>query len=985
MTVETADFGTLLRRHRLAAGWTQEELAQRANLSPRAIGSLERGDRHAPYRRTLQQLATALELTGEERSAFDAAGRHVPTNATAQDLSQGVETGADTVPDFQVPHFSRRELDVEDLSELLPASSPTGGSGSTIVLLRTKLSIPPPRPDRVERSRLVERLTAALDRRLTLVSAPAGFGKTTLLAEWVGSCGRPVAWLSLDPGDNDPVRFLTYLVAAVQTIDGDLSHNAATHPVQGDMLGEQLTVLLNQVSQMGPFILVLDDYHRISAEVVHGALAFLLEHVPSGVHLAIATRADPPLPLARLRVRSQLCEVRARDLQFTVEEAHAFLNSTMGLQVDAGVSTMLQVRTEGWVAGLQLAGLSLQGREDAEEFIAAFAGTHRHILDYLIEEVLSRQPQEIQNFLLRTSILSRLTGPLCHTVAGTPGTPDGQAVLETLEAANLFTIPLDDERCWYRYHHLFADCLQAQLRRTAPELLPKLHHRAAEWYAANSRTVEAVDHALQSGHPDEAARLIEEVALELLAQSRHATVRHWLEALPKDVLERQPSLCVFYGWILLEAFDAAATQWLDVPEDTDLPSHLRFLRTALRARLSWLHGEPGQIKPFASEALTDQGPFPEADVPDPRVRAYLTLYACAQIGEALRLQGQLRQAVQIYRDVLQRVDHIERDARVLSALSFAEMGLGRLLYEQNDLRSAEHHLTGGIELARRGHNEQYESWGYMFLPPVRQAQNRGAEALDLVDRAERSARQRGLPAEVLWCTSQRTRLACIQGDLDDIATWVSSYRSSVEQEAANGKPLGYIEEFASATYIRALLALGRGDEAAQLSEHLLRRAEAGAQTGHTIEFLIMAAQAREASGNRSLALSYLERALTLAEPEGYVRIFVDEGEPIAALLIAGRRHFSAVSPAYVQELLDVLGNGSVQARKGEAQPLVEPLTAREIDVLRLLTIGLPNREIADRLVVSLGTVKRHTGNIYGKLGVDNRTQAILRAQELGLF
>jgi LuxR family maltose regulon positive regulatory protein len=837
----------------------------------------------------------------------------------------------------------------------------------------------------VERSRLVERLTAALDRKLTLVSAPAGFGKTTLLVEWVAGCGRPVAWLSLDAGDSDPVRFLTYLVAAVQTIEGDLGHNTALPPPQGGMLGEQLAVLLNQVGQMGPFVLVLDDYHRITAEVVHGALSFLLEHLPSGVHLAIATRADPPLPLARLRVRSQLTEVRARDLQFTPEEAHAFLTDTMGLQVDASTSAVLQVRTEGWVAGLQLAGLSLQGREHVGEFVSAFAGTNRHILDYLIEEVLSRQPQEIQTFLLRTSILSRLTGPLCDAVAGTGSQLDGHAVLETLEVANLFTIPLDDERRWYRYHHLFADCLQAQLRRTSPELLPELHRRAAEWYASNDRQVEAIDHALQADRPDYAARLIEEIGLELLARSEHATVRRWLEALSRDVVEEHPSLCVFYGWTLLEAFEPDAKHWLDRPDDTDLLRHLRFLRAALQARLSWLHGEPGQTRLFVSEALSDQGPFQEADVPDPRVRAYLSVYTCAQITEALRLQGQLRQALQTERDALRRVQHIAPDARLLAALSFAEMGLGRLLYEQNDLQGAEQHMTRAIELAQQGRNEQYKSWAYMLLPPVLQAQGRAWEALNLVDRAEDSARHRGLEAEILWCTAQRTRLACIQGDRDRIAKWASSYRPSVEQEAANGTPLGYIEEFAAATYIRALLALGRSDEAAHLCEHLLERIEAGAQTGHTIELLVLAAQAGEASGHRSRALSYLERALTLAEPEGYVRVFVDEGEPVATLLIAGRQHFSAVSPTYVQELLDVLGHGSVQARRGEPQPLVEPLTAREIDVLRLLALGLPNRGIADRLVISLGTVKRHTGNIYGKLGVDNRTQAILRAQELGLL
>jgi LuxR family maltose regulon positive regulatory protein len=855
-----------------------------------------------------------------------------------------------------------------------------------MVLLQTKLAVPPSRPEWVVRPQLLERLMAGLDRKLTLLSAPAGFGKTTLLAEWVARCRRPVAWLSLDPGDNDPARFLTYLVASVHA-PGTEADDGATAPatLPGATTEDQLTIFLNQLEQAGPRIIVLDDYHLITAESVHAAVTFFIEHLPACVHLAIATRADPPLPVARLRARGRLSEVRAPDLAFTAEEAHAFLNQTMGLQLDTDAATRLRARTEGWIAGLQLAGLSLRGREDVAGFIAAFAGSNRYIFDFLVDEVLSRQPAEIQSFLLQTSVLSRLTGPLCKAVAGDQNPGEGQGMLATLEGANLFTVPLDDERRWYRYHHLFADCLQAQLHRTSPDLLPELHRRAAEWYADEGFGAEAIGHALQAGDNEQAADLIESVALDLLARSEHATVRRWLEALPAEVVEGHPSLCVYYGWTLLEAFEAAAGGWIDRPGDSDLPPHLRFLRAALQARLSWLHGEPGLTGPFVGDVIADSGPFQDADISDPQVRAYLSLYGHAQLAEALRLQGRLRRAVQTYEHALRSVEAVEPDSRILAALSFAEMGLGRLLYEQNDLDAADQHMARAIELARRGQNEQYESWVCMFLPAVRQAQGRGAEALELIDRAEASARRRGLPAEILWCAAQRVRLACTQGDLETISGWVESYRPAVDQEAGNGTALGYIEEFADAAYARGLLVLGRSEEAVHLTERLLDRVGATGQNGHTIELLILSARASKALGDRAKALASLEHALALAEPEGYIRVFADEGEPIAALLLAGRSHFANVSPAYVQQLLEAIGDRVGETATAPKPPLVEPLTTRELDVLRLLAQGLHNREVAGRLVVTVGTVKRHTGNIYGKLGVDNRTRAILKAQDLGLL
>ncbi|HEU5315879.1 MAG TPA: LuxR C-terminal-related transcriptional regulator [Chloroflexota bacterium] len=866
-------------------------------------------------------------------------------------------------------------------------------------LLRTKLGVPPLRGGVVARTELLDTLDRGLGGRLILASAPAGFGKTTLVSHWLAERDVRAGWLSLDAGDNDPARFCRYLLAAAEPLlEGD---DAAVRGLLAEpqlATGAVAAVLVNGLAALPhPGLLVLDDLHVITEPAVYELIASLVEHLPPPARVVLLSRADPPLQLARLRARGELLEIRVDRLRFSAPEAGAFFAGTMGLRLDEADVAALTERTEGWPAGLQLAALSLEGRSDAGQFIAAFTGSHRFVLDYLLEEVLERQPPDVQRFLLETSILERLSVELCAAVTARGGDGDGdggESHLRRLERSNLFVVPLDDERRWYRYHHLFADCLRARLGRSDPALPATLHRRAAEWLAANGSQEDAVEHALLAADPAYAAGLVESVAFDVLARSEFATVRRWLDALPAEEVERSPSLCVYCGWVFLEAFLAdRARRWLDRPADADLPAHLRLLRAALQARLRWLHGAPGEARTLVGEDLLDAVLADESAIPNAPIRAYLVLYASAQLAEALRLQGQLRRAAQTYRDALRRSGDIAPDMRLMAARSFAELGLGRLLYELDDLAAAELHLANGIDMARRAGNDQYAAWGAMFLPPVRQAQGRGAEARALVDEAEKSARRRGVNAEVVWCAALRARLARAQGDLAAVAAWVGDHRASVER--APDAPLGYIEAFAEATYARSLLALGRAGEARGLVERLLTRASAAGQTRHVVELLILGALAAQAEGDTARAIASLDRALTLAEPEGYVRTFAGEGEALADLLAQGR--WSNVSATYVQRLLAAARRSGTQPTPApavstsgapsqtEESPFVERLTPRELEVLHLIAAGRSNRQIAAALVITLNTAKTHVHAVCGKLGAENRAHAAARARQLGLL
>ena len=901
-------------------------------------------------------------------------------------------------------------------------------------LLTTKLHIPPTRPRLVPRLRLIERLNAGLAGKLILVSAPAGFGKTTLLAEWVQTVGTQhvapvhIAWISLDEDDDDPARFWAYVIAALGRLDERIE--AALPGSDRQPIQSMLTMLLNEMTkeaQSHPHLLVLDDYHLITAEPIHHALAYLLDHLPPHVHWVISTRADPPLPLARLRARSQLTELRAADLRFTPDETAVFLNRVMGLDLSAKEVAALEARTEGWIAGLQLAALSMQGRQDVAGFLTTFTGGHRYILDYLADEVLQRQPPAIQEFLIKTSILERLTAPLCDAVLGhwstgnsgdedqsTTYQPTGsQSILEHLERANLFLVPLDDERQWYRYHPLFAEFLRVRAGResTAP-----LHSRATEWYERHGLLSEAIDHALAAGDLDRAARLIEQVAWETLARGEIASLQDWLQALPDVYLRTRFSLCVTHAWTLFlmgHSVEAIETRLQDaaacVAADCPLEPEFRSLLDVLHAFLSIFRGDISYSAEFSRrivEQLPEGGLFLRSlfalnegitlswsgNLPA-AIQAFsetarisletgnvlFALFATSQIAELQMMQGQLGQALETYRRAQQLAS--DQDGRPLPIAGVALIGMGEILRERNELDAARQHLTQGIEMCRQW-AKIWAMEGQVALSRVRQAQGDAKSAGELFRATTQlAARFDASEMDDLLVTAHQARFWLAQGDIEAANQWaVRWHEYLVTQADLTPFPL---RELGQLTLARLLIAQGRAGEALTLLPPLLQAAEETERTTHTLECLIVQALAHRAQRDTPRAMAALARALALAEPEGYVRLFADEGPPMAGLL----RHAVArgMAPEYAARLLAVLSAEKACPSAPSPSLLPEPLSERELEVLRFIAAGLSNREIAQQLVVEVSTVKWHINNLYGKLDVHSRTQAVARARELNLM
>ncbi|MDY6875407.1 MAG: LuxR C-terminal-related transcriptional regulator [Chloroflexota bacterium] len=930
-------------------------------------------------------------------------------------------------------------------------------------LLQTKLYIPPAQPDPsiglrarlVPRPRLIERLNAGLDRKMTLVSAPAGFGKTTLLSEWiyhletrffgknlVSGSPRPVAWLSLDEGDNDPARFLAYLVAALQTVEPDVGADVLTalQSPQPPSVEAALTALINDIVAVPqgdrkgrPYVLMLDDYHLIAARPIHDALTFLIEHLPPQMHLVIATRADPPLPLARLRGRNQLTELHAADLRFTPDEAAAFLNQVMELDLLAEDVAALETRTEGWIAGLQMAAISMRGRKDVTAFIRAFTGSHRFILDYLVEEVLDQQSPAIQEFLLKTSILERMTGSLCDAVLSkgaeeqgsggdgvfSPALPlrtsaDSQKTLEYLEHNNLFVVPLDDERRWYRYHRLFADLLRQRLQQAQADLVPTLRRRASEWYEQYGLIGEAASHALAADDFERAARLIEQTAWKMLTRGEMTTLLNWLGALPDEVVRARPRLDVFRAWALtltsqldhaelrlqetdtqgLEGEVAAVRAYAacfrgDVTRAIELsrqalehlPEEGLFLRSLMALNLGnayWLSGNPAA----AGQALTKAAALGQAagDI-------YLAMIATSLLGQAQEMAGQLHQAVETYRQALQLATPSQgegRGSRPVLFAGLAHLGLAGPLYEWNDLDGAMRQVMRAIELGERGGSVSTLQGSYTTLAQVCQARGDMDGALEALHQAESLARKHDLIHVIGLVAAFRARLWLAQGDPSTISGQAIAAASRWAQESglSADDDLSYTGEIGHLTLAQVLIAQGMPGEALRLLARLLEAAQTAGRTGSVIEILALQALAFQAQSDLERALSALEQALSLAEPEGFVRIFLDLGEPMVRLL---RRALSqGIAPNYVARLLAAFGE-EVELTSPAMESLIEPLSERELEVLRLIAAGLSNPEIAEELVIAVSTVKSHTNHIYGKLGVKNRTQAVARARELDLL
>jgi LuxR family transcriptional regulator, maltose regulon positive regulatory protein len=908
-------------------------------------------------------------------------------------------------------------------------------------ILATKLHIPPVPPKVVIRTRLIERLNAGFSEgsKLSLISAPAGFGKTTLVSEWIASNDRQAAWLSLDERDSDPTRFLTYLIGALQTIMPKLGESAlgVLQASQSQPPTESiLTALLNEIATIpDPFLLVLDDYHTIESRAVDEALTFLVEHLPPRMHLVITTREDPALPIPRLRARRQLTELRATDLRFTPSEAAEFLNRVMELNLSAEDIAALEARTEGWIAGLQLAALSMQGHQDVSGFIRAFAGDNSYIVDYLMEEVLQRQPESIRSFLLQTSILEQLNGSLCDAVTGQD---DSRARLEALQRGNFFLIPLDDRRHWYRYHHLFADVLRMHLMAEQPDQVPILHQHASEWYEQNGSAPDAIRHALAGEDFERAAGLIELATPAMNRIRQEATVLNWMKALPEALFKDRPVLSILYVGALMgngkiegvEARLRDAERWLEVITDSgerpkdivvvneeefrrlpgaiamyhaglalargDVPETARYARWVLDLVPEEDHLGRGAAAALLGLALWTGGDLAAAHRTFAEGMAQLQLAGNISdaVGGVLALadiritQGRLHDAMRTYERALQ----LARGNGTPTLRGTADMyvGMSELEREHNDLQAATQLLLRSQEQGEHTGFPQHPYRWRVAMARLREAQGDLDGALDLLNEAEPLYVSDFFP-NVRPIAALKVQVWVFQGKLDKALGWAREKGLSVEDD------LNYLREFEHITLARILLARYKSDgsdnsirDAIKLLERLLQAAEEGGRMGSAIEILVLQALAYQALGDILNALATLERALKLAEPEGYIRMFVDEGTNMATLLRKAAAR--GTMPNYAGKLLAAFETegqrsvaSAVESPLSPSQPLIEPLSQRELEVLRLFKTELSGPEIARELVIGLSTVRTHTKSIYSKLGVNNRRAAVKRAEELHLI
>ncbi len=926
-------------------------------------------------------------------------------------------------------------------------------------LLRTKFFVPPTRTNLVPRPSLIKHLNQGLQfgHKLTLISAPAGFGKTTLVSEWVNQKdeGRgmkdekstlhpsKVAWLSLDENDNDPARFLAYFIAALNQVDaletpiGEGSLSMIQSPQQPP-IETILTPLVNELAALSEkIILILDDYHVLESPQVDDVLTFMLAHLSAQLHLVIVTRVDPNLPMARLRARAQLTELRAADLRFSSAEVAEFLHQVLSLDLSAEDITALETHTEGWITGLQLAAISMRGSDDAASFIKSFTGSHRYILDYLIEEVLEQQSESVQTFLLQTAVLNRLTGSLCDAVSfGIAEQHIGQATLEMLEHTNLFIVPLDNERRWYRYHHLFADLLYQRLRHKQPDWIPILHNRASEWYAQNGFTDEAIEHALHGEHFEQAANLINAQANVMWQRGEHVKLRRWLPKLPELVLFAKPNLCVHHAWYLFasgqhekaEFILQAAEQALNdnaAENGSQAQSALTEVeRVYLKGRIAAIHAfvdsfkgnVPGIIQ-HARQALQY---IPEQDsvwrsisaivlgdaygFKGDMTAAYKTRFEalrfCEAAGETyyvmlanmklaitFRSQGKLRQTIETCQ---KQIEYAHRNGFSQSSLVGLLWAIwAEVLVELNDLDGAAKQAEKALALIPQAIDLAMLGWGYMCLLRISFSRGEWDEVKKILEKMQNIDRNSDMPP---WITNQiaawQVRLWLQQEKLEAASQWMGARGFDTRIKTNSLPEMSYFLLFDYLIVARVLLAQGRLDEAGELLQLLFEPAQSGGRTTRVIEILILQALTYQAQGFLDEAISSLEQALTIAEPAGFVRIFLDEGAPMTHLLQEALER--GIVPDYARLLLSASASNEplplgTEAFQVEQSELIEPLSEREIEVLQLIADGHTNPEIAARLFLSLNTVKVHTRNIYSKLDAHTRTQAVARARDLSIL
>ncbi|MBE0685127.1 MAG: hypothetical protein IH585_03925 [Anaerolineaceae bacterium] len=924
-------------------------------------------------------------------------------------------------------------------------------------LLQTKLYIPPTRNQLVNRSRLIRQLYEGVGYKLTIISAPAGFGKTTLVQSWIdsleaksgqqnqqGQNQSKVGWVSLDERDNDPTLFWHYVIAASQTIIPGFGKHVQTLLESSPTFSHEVlvTMLINEFvehQQTGrdpvQFLLILDDYHLISNQVIHDSINFLLDHLPHFLHLVITTRADPPLKLSYRYGRSEIYQIRAADLSFNSDESAEFLNALMGLGLSQKDINSLENRTEGWIAGLKLAALSLQEQAEKHKFVSDFAGDDRYIADYLIDEVLYNQPPHIQDFLLKTSVLNQLCGSLCKALTGQN---ESQSILNQLEHDNLFLNPLDNRREWYRYHSLFTDLLRQRLRESVEEPeIAKLHQLASKWYEGKNEIIESLDHAILSRDYPRAAQLIEQRSEEIFQQFKLNTLVNWVQTFPPSIVGARPVLSMIYAWALLATGKSSelesclqaiegyiglntgevsivglktidpttrgalievlvvrsviAINQFDISKTLELcqliEPYLRdnsqphlfnpalSLRTVVVFNLGLAHE-------FSGDANAAAAAFDEAvSLSLAQKNANILTISIAHLGQLQMLQGHLRLANKTYYQALKLGAEITGQQSPLAGI--VEVGLGNLAYEWNDLEQSLDHIKAGMDLGRHWNHSEILMYGYLGLARIEQAQGNSAEALAVLQELEtilhKNSAQIFLPAVHAF----RARLWVYAGKLAQAAQWVQAENLQI------GGDLSYLKENDYITFARLLIAENKWVEAEKLIGRLLEFAGSEKRDARVVELMMLHAIAKYGQGESDHAESILSRTLKMAEPEGYIRLFVDEGSAIAPLLyqiLVHEKNFM-----YAERLLQAFrpqemeGQGKENLETFSENKLLEPLSEREIEVLQCLAQGLSNREIALKLTISLTTVKTHTRNIYGKLGVNSRTQAIIQAKSWGII
>ncbi len=924
-------------------------------------------------------------------------------------------------------------------------------------LLRTKLNIPFFPRDRVTRPRLLSRLIEGLKGTLTLVIAPAGYGKTTLTAEATQISQLPVAWYSLDKADNRWERFFRYFVAALQQIDPRIGQDLP----ESEQAGQRESILTSLINDLDSLdedcLLVLDDFQVMNNPAIHDSINFLLDHCPHGFHLLIAARSDPPFSLARLRARGQLVELRAADLRFSDDEASLFLNDIMKLNLETDLVGVLTDRTEGWAAGLQMASIAVQARlshgdqRNAADFIRRFSGTNRYILDYLLEEVLANQSPEMQRFLLFTSIFERFCAPLCDEIflcdvlflrnaSNVPAPVTSSSVyLNQLEKSNLFMVPLDDECCWYRYHPLFSDLLRSRLDSAYPGTRSQLHCRAAAWFEQEGLTVEAVNHALAGGANDLAARLVEENTTDLLVQGELTQLLHWVEVLPEDQRRLRPKLCIHQAYALAFAGKLQGVESLLQQAETAMSAQpfpesevqsLRGTITAVRAMAALMSGRNRESIILARQARdllsADQlwdlattawvtgfaerilGYLPDASSAFEEMvtlarqmgNIWTLVTGLMDLAGVLRIQGRLPEARALLEEALR--ESRKQVAHRPGYIARMETGLAHILIEQNDLAGAQDLLTDALERMNRWPNPNHLAYAYAVQTRLFLATGDYDRAHAMVEVAYRIHEQEPLVQNLrrmvevnlvrywLAILDQKTRPPAFDAITQTSSALVVGWRKEFVEVETDSIAEGDLTVIT--TLARIAIQRTQTEEAQVLLKMAINNATHSQNTSALIEALCLIAVTEQMAGHEREALAALEKALSLAQPCGMSRVFLDEGHSLHLLLLRWLAHSSAAHPLrlFVSSLLAQfeIETRSIPSETNGGSPiptLPDPLTRREIEVLSLMAQGLTNAGIASQLFLSTGTIKAHTASIYRKLDVNNRTQAILRARQINLL